>query len=405
MAQAVAAQRKTAADWNLQGLVAIALGHGVNDLFSGTVALTIFFVVSNAGLSPWYQGALAFLWYLTSSIVQPFFGAYSDRHGRWWFMPTGILLVVVTLSFASLVTSVWPLAVLIVVGGFGSAIMHPEAGKYAAMLSGSRRSSGISIFQIGGSVGFAIGPLLMAALLMSFGRNASLVLLVPGLAICAYLYVAIYRAHGAATNAHAEKKRAGAAEGGPVDRIGIGLVVTSTAMRFLASMAFVTYLPNLLVAHGGTIVEAGQIVSAFLAVAILGMYLGGTLGDRFGSVNVSVVSLLLAVPCLFGFFLLPGLGAIASLLLGSVLLAVQNAPGVVIVQAMLPRNLGMALGLMNGVAFGAGSVLVAVVGVAVDHLGPQAALMQVSVVPIVAASAYAVISRRLPASILRPRLQ
>ena len=403
MAQAVAPRTPVAGDWNLPGLAAIALGHGVNDLFSGTVALTIFFVVSSAGLAPWYQGALGFLWYVTSSIVQPFFGAYSDRHGRWWFMPTGILLVVLALSFASLTTSIPMLALLIVVGGFGSAIMHPEAGKYAAMLSGSRKSSGISIFQIGGSLGFAVGPLAMAALLAHFGRNASIVLLVPGLIACAYLYVAIHRADGLARGAHAQRPPVPAATAGPVDTFGVGLVVASTSLRFLASMAFVTYLPNVLIAHGGTIVQAGQIVSAFLTIGIVGMYAGGTLGDRFGSVTVSVASLILAVPCLFGFFLLPAPLSIASLLLGSVFLAVQNAPGVVIVQAMLPKNLGMALGLMNGVAFGAGSALVAVVGIAVARIGPEAALMQISAAPLLAAASYLIIARRLPATILRSR--
>src|ERR1700743_1025081 len=119
------------AGWNLSGLLGIAFGHGVNDLFSGPVALDIFFVASNAGLSAWYQGAVAFLWYLTSSIVQPLFGAYTDRHGRWWFMPTGVLLVVLSISFASLAGSLWTLSALVVVGGLGSAIMHPEAGECA----------------------------------------------------------------------------------------------------------------------------------------------------------------------------------------------------------------------------------------------------------------------------------
>jgi len=94
MDQAIA---KPKGGWNLNGLMAIAFGHGVNDFYSGTVALTIFFVASNAGLSAWYQGAIGFLWYLTSSIVQPVFGAYTDRHGRWWFMPTGVLMVVVSI--------------------------------------------------------------------------------------------------------------------------------------------------------------------------------------------------------------------------------------------------------------------------------------------------------------------
>jgi FSR family fosmidomycin resistance protein-like MFS transporter len=393
MAQALVRERTD--DWKLSGLLGIAFGHGVNDFFSGTVALTIFFVATNAGLSPWYQGALGFLWYLTSSVVQPFFGAYTDRHGRWWFMPAGVLLVVVSISFASLATSLWALAGLILAGGLGSAIVHPEAGKYAALLSGARKSSGISIFQIGGSLGFALGPATIAALLAHLGRNASFVLLGPGLLAAAYVFVAVRRAHGLAAprpSAPAARDRGAAAA---VDSIGIALVVGSTAIRFLTTAAFMTYLPNLLTARGGSLEAAGGIVTAFLLVSIVGMYLGGYLGDRLGSVAASVVALVAAVPCLAGFLFAPQPEALALLLLGSVFLAVQNAPGVVIVQSLLPRNLGMALGLVNGVAFGAGSALVTLVGLAVTRFGAQTALFDASFLPLIGAAAYVVVARRL----------
>lgn len=394
MADSALAARK-GADWNLGGILAVAFGHGVSDFFSGTVALTIFFVVSNAHLAPWYQGAVGFLWYLTSSIVQPLFGAYSDRHGRWWFMPTGVLLVVCAISCAALSPSLWVLALLIVVGGLGSAVMHPEAGKYAALLSGSRKSSAISIFQIGGTVGYALGPVAIAALLAQYGRMGSLVLLAPGLAACACVYAVVRRADAAALVAQAAEARTPRANAVTIDYFGIVLVVGSTTIRFLATVGFVTYLPNLLAARGGTLIEAGQLVTAFLLLGNLGMYLGGYLGDKIGSIAVSVLSLALAVPALTAFFFLPLPLGIASLLLGNVLLTVQNAPAVVIVQSMLPKNLGMALGLINGVAFGAGSALVALVGLAVTQWGPQTALQQVALMPLLAAAALTVVGRRL----------
>lgn len=388
------------ADWHLRGLLTVAFGHGVNDFFSGTVALTIFFVITNAQLAPWYQGAIGFIWYLMSSVVQPLFGAYTDRHGRWWFMPTAVLAVVTALSFASLSPSIWVLAGLIVVGGIGSAVMHPEAGKYAALLSGPRRSQGISIFQMGGSIGFALGPAAITALLAHYGRLGSLVLLVPGLAAVGVLYVVIRGADALAATAGARKHRRGTAA--RTDRIGIALVVASTTVRFMTTISFVTYLPNLLTARGDSLATAGGIVTAFLVLANLGMWLGGYLGDRLGPVPASVASLVLAVPCLLGFFVAPGPLALGLLMLANLLLAVQNAPGVVIVQSMLPKNLGMALGLINGVAFGAGSLLVTVVGVAVSRVGPGAALEAVSLAPLVAAAAYLVVSRRLEPAMLRP---
>jgi FSR family fosmidomycin resistance protein-like MFS transporter len=394
VAQATVAQPK-AADWNLGGLFAVALGHFVDDWFSGTVALTIFFVVSHAHLAPWYQGLVSFCWYITSSIVQPLAGAYTDKHGRWWFMPTAILIVVLALSLAGLATSLWMLIIFIVAGGFGAAVMHPEGGKYAAMLSGSRRSTGISIFQMGGSLGLALGPVTIATLLAKFGQHGSLLLLPPGLLAVAYLFYSIRGADLKATNAHRERKKQAAAEALPVDRIGIGLVVTSTTIRFFTATTFATFLPNLLIARGYTLIEAGQIVTLFMLLGNVGLYLGGYFGDRFGSVAASVLALILAVPCFVGFFFTPLPWAIGLLLLGNVMMTMQNSPSVVLVQTMLPKNLGMALGLINGVSFGAGSMLVTGIGFVVTYYGPSSALLFASVAPLVAASAYIAISRRL----------
>ena len=385
---------RKAADWHLRGLLAIAFGHGVNDFFSGTVALTIFFVVAGAHLSPWYQGAIGFIWYLMSSVVQPLFGAFTDRHGRWWFMPAAVLTVVVALSFATLASSLWVLVLLIVAGGIGSAVMHPEAGKYAALLSGPRRSQGISIFQMGGSIGFALGPVTIAFLIAHFARYGSLVMLVPGLIGAAIVFVAIKQADAFATAAKEQRThRQGTAA--RVDRFGIALVVASTTVRFMTTISFVTYLPNLLTGRGDSLVVAGQVVTLFLLLANIGMWLGGYLGDRLGPIVASVTSLVLAVPCLIGFFILPAPFAIPALMLANVLLAVQNAPGVVLVQSMLPRSLGMALGLINGVAFGLGSLLVTAVGIFITQYGADATLRAVSFMPLLAAAAFLAISRRL----------
>jgi FSR family fosmidomycin resistance protein-like MFS transporter len=188
---------------------------------------------------------------------------------------------------------------------------------------------------------------------------------------------------------------------GRVDRIGIALLVASTSLRYFVSAAFMTYLPNLLVARGASIADAGQVVTVFLLVSSIGLFAGGSLADRFGAVRVSVLSLVASVPFLFAFFALGGLSSLLGLFAASVLLAVQNAPGVALVQAMLPKNLGMALGLMNGVAFGAGSAMVAAVGAVVARAGPAMALESVSAIPLLAALAYAAVAPRLPAAGVR----
>jgi FSR family fosmidomycin resistance protein-like MFS transporter len=382
--------------WNLRGLSVISFAHGLSDFFSGLVPFAIFLAVSHAHMSAAYQGGLVFLWYVTSSIVQPLFGAYSDRSGRWWFLPAAIAVTVVAVSLAGTATSLPLLAACIIAGGLGSAVMHPEAGKYSAMLSGARKATGISIFQIGGQIGYSIGPVAIALLYARFGTAGSLLLMLPGLAGVAVLFALMRGVDRSAVHLHG-RAAAQMPASGPVDRFGVALLVFGTAMRHFASAGFMTYLPNLLVGRGMTIPVAGEIVSAFLIVSSFGLYFGGTLSDRFGPVRISMLAMCGAVPFLWGFFTLPGALAVASLLAGSVMLAVQNAPGVALVQAMLPKNLGMALGLMNGVAFGIGSALVAFAGIAVAQFGATSALEAVGTTPLLGALSYAFVALRLPA--------
>jgi FSR family fosmidomycin resistance protein-like MFS transporter len=180
----------------------------------------------------------------------------------------------------------------------------------------------------------------------------------------------------------------------PVDKVGVSLIVVSTALRQLVSSSFMIFLPNLLVARGHSLVEAGQVVTLFLIVGVLGTYAGGTLADRFGALFVSIATLVAAVPFLLGFFAFGTFAGLLSLALGSVLLSANNGPGVALVQAMLPRNLGMALGLINGVAFGIGSAMVTGVGEIVARYGPGSALTLVSVVPLVAALSFGIVRLR-----------
>ena len=381
--------------WNLRGLGIVALAHGASDFYSGMVPLLIFTIVAAHGLSPIYQGGIGFLWYFTSSIVQPLFGYYSDARGRWWFLPAAVALTVGAVSLSGLSPSIAGLAFFVVAGGLGSAVMHPQAGKYAAMLSGSRKSGGISIFQIGGAAGFALGPVAIAAALHADGPRGSLWMLIPGAIAVAAIFLPMRGVDRDAVEHHRATTAASPAWPGKVDRTGVSLLVASTALKYLVGAAFMTYLPNLIVARGGTVVQAGELVTAFLAVGVVGLFAGGYLGDRFGALAISVAGLLAAVPLLFGFFTFQGWVGVGCVLLANVMLNVQSAPSVVIVQRMLPRNLGMALGLMNGVAFGIGSALVAVVGFSVARSGASAALLQVSALPVACALAYVMVGRRL----------
>lgn len=372
----------------------MAVAHGASDLYSGILPFVIYYDVARAGLPAWCQGTLAFVWYLTSSIAQPIVGAYGDRRGRWWFLPASVALTAAAISLAPAAGSIALLSACVVLGGLGSAVMHPEAGRYSTLLGGDRRASAISIFQIGGQVGYGIGPTIAAVLLAHGGPATVVAMALPGVA--AALGVAtVLPGLARSVGAHAPRASQGHdGENARIDRFAVALLVCSTALRYLTGAAFAYYLPNLLVARGVALTQAGVVVTAFLIAAAAGLYLGGAAADRFGHARVAIAGLVLAVPPLLLALASHGIVAVAALLAGSVLLSVQNAPGVALAQTLLPRRPGTALGLMNGVAFGIGSAGVALIGVIVTRAGADVALAVVSIAPLLAACAYAIVARR-----------
>lgn len=394
MDHARTADRHDPLTWNLRGVSLMAFAHGASDLYSGIVPLVLFYEVARAGLPAWCQGALAFVWYLTSSIAQPIVGAYSDRRGRWWFLPASVALIAVAVSGAAATASIATLGACVVVGGFASAVMHPEAGRYSSLLGGAKRASAISVFQIGGQVGYGIGPLVAAALLAHGGASAALAMAVPGLVAAAAVAVVIPGFARAADTAQPRREAAGGVGAlNGRERAAVALLVLSTALRYLTGASFAFYLPNLLTARGLSLTAAGAVVTGFLVAAAAGLYVGGASADRFGHARVAIAGLVGSVPPLLVALGAHGALAVAMLLLGSALLSVQNAPGVALAQALLPRNLGMSLGLMNGVAFGIGSAGVALVGVVVTRVNADVALASVACAPLLAAVAYAVVER------------
>jgi FSR family fosmidomycin resistance protein-like MFS transporter len=374
----------------------MAFAHGASDLYSGILPFVIFFDVSRAGLPAWYQGALAFAWYLTSSIAQPLVGAYSDRRGRWWFLPASVALTAVAVSATAATRSLPLLLGLVVLGGFGSAVMHPEAGRFSSLLGGSKRASAISIFQIGGQIGYGIGPLVAAVLLAHTGAASAIAMSVPGV-LAALAVATVLPSFARDADASSPRRRDAGAASLPVDHGAIALLVASTGLRYLTGSSFAFYLPNLLAARGLPLTASGAVVTAFLIAAALGLYAGGAAADRFGHARVAIVGLVASVPPLVAGLALHGPLAVALLLLGSALLSVQNAPGVAMAQSLLPRNLGTALGLMNGVAFGLGSLGVALIGFVVTSSGPDEALVLVAFAPLLAAVAYAFVGAKRPA--------
>src|SRR5215218_3828345 len=168
-------------DVDRRAMATLSAGHLFTDLNQGAVAALLPFLVAERGLTLAAAGALVLAATVSSSVVQPLFGIFSDNRPLPALMPLGVLLAGVGMALVGVAPS-YPLILLcVILSGIGVAAFHPEAARFANYVSGSRRARGMSFFSVGGNAGFALGPALATPLVLVFGLPGALFLALPAL--------------------------------------------------------------------------------------------------------------------------------------------------------------------------------------------------------------------------------
>ena len=185
-------------------------------------------------------------WAFSSSILQPLFGLWSDRRGAIWLLPAGLALGGLGIGLAAVAPSYWLCLALITLSGLGTAAYHPKASKFAAYVSGRRRASGMSLFSIGGNLGYALGPIVATFLVVHFGLEAGLLLALPCLVVAAVLLLGD-PATCAASSRRAKRCTRVAGE----DRLGAMVALLGViAFRSVAWFGLITFVPLYEVSSG-----------------------------------------------------------------------------------------------------------------------------------------------------------
>jgi FSR family fosmidomycin resistance protein-like MFS transporter len=346
----------------------LALGHMVIDINQGSFPVILPFLKDALNLSYAATGVIVLTANITSSLIQPIFGYLADQTARRWLLPLSVLLSSVGLAFTGLAPSYGAVLALVMITGFGVAAYHPEGYRTATAVAGARKATGVSIFSTGGNIGIALGPPILTALLTGFGLVGSLGMLVPGL-LAAILLTAALPALSAPPPAVAVA-RANAA--GARTMVGaMSLLILMVAIRSWTQLGFTTFMPFYWkdVLHGDPRL-VGTLLAVFLGAGVVGTLAAGPVADRVGVRRYVVSVFLLATPIAVGFLFVSGVALVFVMLalLGFVLVSTFTV-SVVLGQAYLPRNPGMASGLIVGFAIGAGGLGATVLGWVADHWG------------------------------------
>jgi len=377
-------------------LFALSLGHGCADMCAGALFALLPFLVVERHYSYAAAGVFALTASVASAVFQPLVGAHGDRGEAHWLLPAGLLITALGIGAVGFATS-YPLTlVAVAVCMAGVASYHPEGARWARHASSSRVTADMSIFSVGGGVGYAVGPLVVAAVLAPLGLHGTAVIAVIPVAAAAVVIIALRRFRSLPLGEHGPHRRAQAlaSEWRPF--------VILLALFCLASgvtTGLMTYVPLFLVqARASSPAASNVMTSVLLAAAATGTLIGGIAAQRLGRRFVLLVPQLVMVPAIA---LLPSLSYAAMIpvvVLIGIAMNANMSVGLVLAQEYLPVRMGLATGLTIGVCGGVGGLIVAALGLLGDAAGPSSVLYVIAALPLLVA----VLGSRLPQPMAAP---
>jgi FSR family fosmidomycin resistance protein-like MFS transporter len=380
-----------------RAMAVLSAGHLFTDLNQGAVAALLPFLVSQRDLTLAAAGALVLASTVSSSVVQPLFGIFSDNRPSPALMALGVLLAGTGMALTGVAPS-YPLIFLcVVVSGIGVAAFHPEAARFANYVSGSRRAQGMSFFSVGGNAGMALGPVLTTPFVLVFGLPGTLFLALPAAIMAAVLFYEIPRMLGFKPES-VEKGEGTPVEApehwGPFARM-IGVVVVRSFVYF-GLVAFVASYYERVLEVSPALGNAALAVMLFSGA--VGTLIIGPLADRFGRRTIVGVSMVLLPPLIFCFTLSgPFLGMVLLALVGAVTVGTFGVT-VVMGQEYLPGRIGLAAGITMGLSIGLGGAGAPLLGLLADKAGLSVTMLIIAALPVLGVPLAFTLPRRASAS-------
>jgi FSR family fosmidomycin resistance protein-like MFS transporter len=365
-------------------LLSVSAGHFLNDTMQ-SVLLSIYPLVKEPlALDFVHIGIITLVFQLTASILQPLIGLHTDRHPQPFSLPFGMASTFLGMLVLAMAGGFGTMLVAAALIGIGSSVFHPEASRVARLASGGRYGFAQSVFQVGGNAGQAVGPLLVALIVIPNGQlHAAWFALAAVIGVVLLSRVGFwYRAHLAERR---EAKRSAPAPS-PVSRkrtiVAISVLLALTFSKNFYMAAFASYYAFFLIERFAVSVQSAQIhLFIFLGAAAVGTIIGGPIGDRIGRQPILWISILGALPLSLALPFVSLLWTDILAVLIGVIMASAFPAIVVYAQELLPGRVGMIAGLFFGFAFGMGGIGAAVVGLLADLGGIELAFQLCALLP------------------------
>lgn len=354
------------------------IAHLCDDLNQGALVAVIPFLVLHNGYSYAEVTALLLASNAASAIIQPLFGWLGDKKPRPWLMAAGIFLAGIGMAGVGVLPNYPLIMASAMLSGIGVAMFHPEGGRLGNLTAGEQKGKGMSIFAVGGKLGFTFGPLVATAAITLRGLPGTLIFIIPS-TLCA----AILLSQNKALLSYSNPDKQSSDESLYQDNwVGFGFVMGAISCRSIMYYAFLSFIPLFLVYNlGQEEAFASSVISLFALVCAVGTIASGWAGQLLGAKKLIIVSYA-CVAIEVVIFAFNGSLIVALILIAFLALTcdISYPSAVAMGQSFVPHHLGMASGLSFGVMVCIGGLMTPVFGLIGDYFGLQVVMLCVTAI-------------------------
>jgi len=365
---------------SIKVIFSLTLVHFIGDFYYSFVNPLLPAFVDKYSLTLTQVGLIAAISRLFAFIIQPWVGYFADRFRTRFFVLGGPLLAVIFISLVGIAPNFLTLLLFISFGAIGTSMFHPPLAGMVSTYSSKHSGFSMSIFNMGGTLAFGMGPLFITYFVSSYGLGASPFTMLFGLVVVVILFKII---------PFPQQEPLGNL--GLIDTVrevlgtvwkSIVLIWIIMVLRTIAAQSFMTYLPVLYAKEGYSLVSIGSLISIITVAGAISGLLAGHLSDKFGYKPVFHIAHTLATPSLYLILYLPGNWVFFSAFWVGFFSMATLPLGLAMALELASKGKSMVASLMMGLAFGMGGMIIPLVGKMADIFSIRSVLFFIAMIPL-----------------------
>jgi FSR family fosmidomycin resistance protein-like MFS transporter len=365
---------------NKRAIFALFLIHFIGDFFQSFIRPLLPVLVNKFHLSLTQVGLITGIATFMAFLIQPIFGYLADRYKPRMILLIGSFAGAICIPMVGVVPYFWFVLLLIAMGSISSAVYHPTAAGMVSAYAGRRTGFAMSIFGLGGTLGFTVGPIVCSGYVTLMGLHRLPILTLLGVLVFMILFIMI---PVSVDTGHIQKDFIGSLKESLAEVWKPILLIWSIAFsRAFVEHSLLTFIPVLTAVEGHSLVSVGGIVSLFTVGGSVSALVCGHLVDRIGFKPVYLFSFALSSPFILLFIHAAGWQVYPLAFVSGFLLLATLFPALALAQKVAPRGRSLVSSIVMGLALGLAGLLMPIAGRMADAFGIRATLSFIAFIPL-----------------------